>query len=122
MMTCRDCGVPMFPVEDSSCPFCKNVCDENKEDTLLYCDNCKVLFDQGCNHSDNVHNAAIMSGFTADGREYKGMLVFDSRDKALEFQNDVNSNKVQVKFECSCNGSSYTCIKSTIEKKSCNYK
>lgn len=117
-MTCRDCNIPLFPTKDSSCPFCGNGCEEN----FLYCEDCKVLFDQGCNHSDNICNAAIMTGFTADGREYKGMLVFDSRDKALEFQNDVNSNKVQVKFECSCNGSSYTCIKSTIEKKSCNYK
>ena len=121
MQKCKDCDMPMFPVyTPCTCPFCGYDCADGE--LYPHCISCNIIFDRGCAHSECVYNAAIMTGFRVNGNQHKGMLVFDSTAKADEFQRDVYTKKVQVDFECSCSGNSYTCAKATTNKQPCNYK
>jgi hypothetical protein len=122
LQICDDCDIPglyVTGIDDFytiKCPFCQFHIKESdleldNDYDIIYCKQCKVIFTKGCIHGTNIYNTGIMSGYTYNNNNYNGMLVFNTDDSVKEFAQLIKSKKLQVSFECSCNGNEYTCTK-----------
>ena len=91
--------------------------DENDLRNILYCNNCRILFEFGCIHAENGCSQSIFNGHLIRKwrdrltyQVYIGMPQFDSLD---EWYNKVNNIEI---LEWACPNNSWHCNKAAYPK------
>ena len=112
--------------DNVTCPCCdseKEKEEEENEDNnimhqYIYCDSCRIVYNIGCNHAenlcpDNTMNAHVISKWKYKGEIYVGMPQFDSHD---EYMSEIN--KIEV-LETVCLRNEGPCVYACYKEEMC---